>query len=365
LKIYIIIKHDKIGGAEKRFTGLWANLVRQQGVNKYFLILSQELLEELITIDDLKDTLLAFKENIIIHKFSGGYLQNTKQAYKLINSLKSKESYFHFIEFFPAYYPLGAKLLFSITASNLGIYSAKGRVSQYLGTLFSKKVDILDPQIFKSFSSIFGFKKKNISLTPCTYCNTEKFVIEQKQNWIVFLGIFTHIKQPLKYLKSIPTIFKKIEHLNLKDLKFFLLGNDGMETEILEELKLEKYKKIPIEIKFCSNPEEYLNKSKVFVSLQLFNNYPSKSLVEALTSGNIPIVTDNGQTRLLANEDFSYYVKEDFEEEEIASVVEKVFLKSEIEFNEKSTMARNFILNNHTLTKMSDFYKDKFYNFHS
>jgi glycosyltransferase involved in cell wall biosynthesis len=365
LNIYIVIKPDKIGGAEKRFAGLWTSLVKQQNPNNYFLVLSQELLNELLSIDDLKNELEKYKENIIINRFWGGYFQNCLQAHNLIKRLKTKGSYFHFIEFFPAIFPFNTKLLFSITASNLSIYNIKGRVMQYFGALFSKRIDILDPEIYKSCKKIFFYKKKNVFLTTCTYCNNERFVIEEKENWIVFLGNFSHLKQPLKYLQSIPSIYKKVESLNLKGLKFLLLGNDGIEQDMHDEIKLERYNNIPIEIKFSANPEKYLNKSKVFVSLQLFNNYPSKSLVEALSSGNIPIVTDNGQTRLIANEDFSYYVKEDFEPEAIADAVYDILLKDECAFNQKSILARDFILNNHTLIKMSDYYNDKFYNFKS
>lgn len=364
MKVYIIITQDKIGGAEKRFAGLWAQLVKNSDSNNtYYLVLSQNLLNELLEIDDLRETLKNYNSNIIIQQFSGSYIQNLKQANRFISDNNSKDCCFHFIEFFPVYFPVKAKVLFSMTASNLGIYSFIGQAFQYFGGLLATKIDILDPTIYQNFKTLFWFKKKKISLTPCTYCNTEKFIIEEKKNWIVFLGIFTHIKQPLKYLQSIPTIFNKIESLKLADLKFYILGTDGMETEMKTEIKKDIYKNIPIEILFTSNPETFLNKSKVFVSLQKFNNFPSKSLVEAMAAGNIPLVTDNGHTRLLANENFSYYVKEDFANEEIANEVFQIFSLNKDNSGAKANLARKFVLENHTLSKMCAYYSNSFYNF--
>lgn len=361
MKVYIIIKHDTIGGSEKRFVGLWTNLVKQQDNRNIFLVLSQKLLNDLYCIDDFKETLKDYGNNIIIHSFSGNYFQNSVQAYRLLKRFSSPESHFHFIEFLPVISPLKSKLYFSITASNLGIYSFKGRLTQYIAALLANKIDILDPEIYKRFNKLFWFKRKNIFLTPCTYCNTDKFKIEEKKNWIVFLGIFTPIKQPLKYLKSIPAIYKKVQTLNLSDLKFFIFGTGELEAELLQEYKGDIYRNIPIKIEYISNPETILNKSKIFVSLQKFNNYPSKSLVEALSSGNLPIVTDNGHTRWIADEKFSYYVKEDFSETEIADQVFSILNLSKEEFEVKSNMAREFILENHNFAKMSNYYSEIFY----
>ena len=132
-------------------------------------------------------------------------------------------------------------------------------------------------------------------------------------------------------------------------------------SELLAEAKNEIYNGLPIEIKFTSNPEEILNKSKVFISTQLFNNYPSRSLVEALAAGNLPVVTDNGQTRWIAKENFSYYVKEDFSETDIADAVYEIMKLDNNAFIEKANIARVFVTTNHTLKKMSNYFQEKIY----
>jgi GalNAc-alpha-(1->4)-GalNAc-alpha-(1->3)-diNAcBac-PP-undecaprenol alpha-1,4-N-acetyl-D-galactosaminyltransferase len=54
-----------------------------------------------------------------------------------------------------------------------------------------------------------------------------------------------------------------------------------------------------------------LKKSKIFVSLQQHENYPSQSLIEAIATKNIIIATDVGDTRKIVKEKYSKLISID------------------------------------------------------
>jgi glycosyltransferase involved in cell wall biosynthesis len=63
-----------------------------------------------------------------------------------------------------------------------------------------------------------------------------------------------------------------------------------------------------IQIRYEPDPIRTLLRSKVFVSLQDVENYPSQSLLEAMTCGCAIVATDVGLTRQLLNEDCAILV---------------------------------------------------------
>jgi glycosyltransferase involved in cell wall biosynthesis len=54
-----------------------------------------------------------------------------------------------------------------------------------------------------------------------------------------------------------------------------------------------------------------LARTKIFVSLQRYENYPSQSLLEAMASGCAVIATDVGDTRLLLDESCALLIPRD------------------------------------------------------
>jgi len=94
----------------------------------------------------------------------------------------------------------------------------------------------------------------------------------------------------------------------------------------------------------------------VFFSLQMRNNYPSKSLLEGIAAGNIPLVTDVGTTRLIARPEFSYYVPENFSADDIAGELLQILSLDETTLQEKMTAARTFISNNFTIQTSAAYY---------
>jgi glycosyltransferase involved in cell wall biosynthesis len=57
-----------------------------------------------------------------------------------------------------------------------------------------------------------------------------------------------------------------------------------------------------VTIRFEPRPTRILNRSSIFVSLQILENYPSQSLLEAMACGNAVVATDIGETWRLVDE---------------------------------------------------------------
>jgi glycosyltransferase involved in cell wall biosynthesis len=239
------------------------------------------------------------------------------------------------------------------------VLSKKEKLIIYTSILISGFADILNPAVQKKISSWCFWKRRRIHKTSNSFCDTDIFKplpLSEKKNWIVFLGRFSSIKQVKELLIAIPLIHAELKARFHAGFHFFILGHGEMESELLDIKQGPAFKDIPIDIQYQKDPQRILNQSKVFLSLQLHNNYPSRSLLEAMASGNIPLVTDNGETRMLARPEFSYYVPEKFTAEQIADQLIKIFALTDEEFLTKTKMARQTVIDNHTMDKMKDYY---------
>lgn len=153
-------------------------------------------------------------------------------------------------------------------------------------------------------------------------------------------------------------IFDRLKLIGKENVSIFLLGRGELSDAINKKLESEAYEGLSIITKFEEQPYKILNTSKVFLSLQLYNNYPSKSLLEAMAAGNIPLVTDVGQTRWVAKPEFSYYIPEKFTSEELAKSITDIFKMDKDLWKEKIMAARQEVITNHTLSQMKDYYQE-------
>lgn len=103
------------------------------------------------------------------------------------------------------------------------------------------------------------------------------------------------------------------------------------------------------------NLNDLLRRSYIFLSLQDFDNYPSQSLIEAMVNGCTVIATDFGETRkLVQTSNGNILIDKDITQlsEAIESLLTKESLVNYGNFQ--------FILDNHTLEKYSEYFYDNF-----
>lgn len=362
-KCYYIITYHGIGGAEKRFIELCSYLQQKQRSFDFYMIMPEQLFAAVKENQETYKLLQPWKNKVITYDIYmyGPILQFQKQLYRFICRHTTANDILHFVITFPSFvFPLKhKKIIYSLTESSLQNVNFKGKALYLLNVLRAKYIDVLDPSVHKKISSYFFFKKKKISLTPGSFVDTTIFKPAdnyQKENWFVFLGRFFFVKQIVELLRTVPQLCEKLEASGIKNYKFIFLGYGQLEPEIQSIMALPEYKGLPVEIKKTNDPETILAKSKVFFSLQLRNNYPSKSLLEGMAAGNIPLVTDVGTTRIAAAPEFSYYVPEYFTATDIADQLIAILKLDEAELKSKMNAARNFVEKNFTIQASADYY---------
>ena len=361
--VYYIIPTAGIGGAEKRFIELWCYLRQQQTAFDLNLIISEQLYAALKNNKTIYNLLQPHEDKIMTYRidFNEPIIKFQKKLYRFVCEHTTADDILHFILSFPTYiFPLKHhKTVYSLTESSLANVNIKGRILYLLNTLRSKYTDILDPIVHKKMSRYFFFKKSRIQLTPGSFTDTDIFKPAdgyKKENWFVFLGRFFYVKQAVQLLKAVPEICEKLNASGFTGFKFIFLGYAQQEQEMHDIINTSVYKDLPIEIKMTNNPEEILAKSKVIFSVQLRNNYPSKSLLEGLAAGNIPLVTDVGTTRMIAAPEFSYYVPEHFSANDIAAQLISILSLSDDALQTKMRSARSFVENNFTINASATYY---------
>jgi len=358
-KIFLILSTDNIGGAEKRFVGLWKSICETRKDIDFVLTLSPKLYSTLSQQDAFANALVLFQDHVIQFDLTGGF-KKFQAAVKQFNEKYLRENdILHFVGDHPLLPLPGRKQVYSITQSSLKNLNFSGRLGQLAGISKSDKIDILDPNIYNKVCRWFFYKRKHIHRTSNSFCDLDfsnAMPFEQRNDWFVFSGRFELMKQVKQLLMALPSLYKEIKNKATKDLHFYFMGYGSLENELKEMMGDQHYKDLPITITYSDRPGDILSKSKIFFSVQLHNNYPSRSLIEAMATGNIPVVTDVGQTRWLAKPEFSYYVPENFQANDIINAVRKIYSETDSLLSTKSVMARQLVMAEHTIEKMRDYY---------
>ena len=247
--------------------------------------------------------------------------------------------------------------------SNLVWHLEKGLLSrfdsQYRILRDADHVDFLSEGLVKELRELMppGDFPKKYSISPCSFINYENFRPQYpKENSVVFMGRLVKLKNPLLFLEAVK-IFNSAydEH---KEITFFVLGAGPEEAAMRRYAQKHDLNNVMFEGK-VSRPEKYLQKSKIFISIQQTENYPGQALMEAMACENAIIASDVGETRKMVTEKEGELVKLDAKE--IAKTLVKL-ISNENDLIKKGKNAREKVMREHTIEKFTEYFYSLFEN---
>lgn len=142
---------------------------------------------------------------------------------------------------------------------------------------FGQKVHLLSPYVNCSV-----FQPANFN--PC---------LENAKN-LLFVGRLVERKDPITPLLAVKML-KEVE----PEIKLHILGSGPLYPKMLELTKTYNLTKNVIFHGLVTDTSAYLFYNAIFLATSPFTNYPSKSLLEAMSAGLAIIATDVGETHLL------------------------------------------------------------------
>ena len=198
------------------------------------------------------------------------------------------------------------------------------------------------------------YKKKltNCYISPCSFTDYEEVdrheVSERRGLDFVMLSRLDS-KKGFDLIINALLIHESSFSEKVIDLYFY--GKGPLYDEIVKRTK--SLTKSNVTIRYAKSPISVFKNSKVFLSLQKYENYPSQSLLEAISSGCFIIATDVGDTRSLLNESNSLLIKD---ENELLDAIYKI--QSDFEYYEKKAkLSSHSIRKTHSIERFSSYFK--------
>ncbi len=203
----------------------------------------------------------------------------------------------------------------SITDPNLAhlVGSPLGMPIYYSALKRCTLVDALTERILEDLVNR-GISPRKIAVSPGSIIDADQFVsVEDKLPWVVFAGRFIEEKNPMLFVRALPLI-----KAAYPAARFLLLGHGPLRQQILDEINRLGISEV-VTVAFHANIAPVLARAQVFVSLQINDNYPSQSLLEAMACEAAIVATDVGLTWKLVDADTGIRVKP--EASEVAKAV--------------------------------------------
>ena len=134
----------------------------------------------------------------------------------------------------------------------------------------------------------------------------------------------------------------------MTEFKIYILGNGDLKREI-EDLVENNNLEDRVFITYSPSPIEYLKRTKIFLSLQKDENYPSQSLLEAMATQNAIIATDVGLTRKIVKKEWGLLITNKGE------LIKSLVNLEHFETCKMGKSAMKFVKENHNVVKFHSY----------
>jgi len=346
----LIFSSAKPGGVERRFFRLFRYLKLHK--NDVHLIVSEETYKYFNDND---------KSNITVFKKEKGLFKNTLNILKIIKIQNIKMIHCAFnpsllsvmLGFFSPLYRYKVSISsVAWTKNRKNNFTLIEYLSFQLTFLLVDKIDFLSPMIYEKQKNIFSFKKDKSLISPCSFTDYNlfvPFVNDAKDIDIVFVSRLTEGK-------GIEFMMDALEEIVNRKLNVIICG-DGPYREYILQHNANIIHNIKVE--YVKSSLYYLQKSKIFLSLQEGNNYPSQSLIEAMACECAVIASNVGETELLVKNEVTGFLVSLNSREISKKII--YLLNNENKLNEIGKNAKEFVKSNHTLEIFAKYFREEIF----
>lgn len=365
------------GGAERRFAYLFSYLSKKNPCSVY-LITNQAAFDGLSKlIDGFGD----YESNVFTISDSKGHslisklfkLRQMIFFFKSLLFLKSmKITHVHFpvnpsgyafaLSFFLSF--MNISMSCSVVNSIKRSKSDFSRIQYLLWKRVIKKslwIDFLSPSIATNMKAIFGFiiKDKRSSISPCSFSYSAdlKFSLQEdfseieakKKIDVLFLSRFISGKGVEVLLHAL----KILEDQRIK-MRVTIAGFGELEGYIQDSIKNFSY--VDCEICFSLNPMSLLEVSRLVLSIQQYENYPSQTILEAASCFATIIATNVGDTPMICNSKNSVLI--DYDPLSLANAIVALLGNTKLRRELSSTLYSD-VKQKHSVEVFSNYFTDR------
>lgn len=358
MKIAILLNIKKYQGGAERRIARYSNYIMSKGLAEVYLIVEGDKKN----IDPFVEKYI-FAENI-------GSIRKIRSFTEFFKVLKEVQP--DIFQFFDCsgslvfYYLIGKMLSKKVVCDMASIYIPSGYFYSLLGKfvclpflstidgifcLYPSKVTTLK-RLLSNFPINLFSRNLTIVSSPCSFTDLDLFQPKpKKKNHVVFSGRLVSFKNPLLYLKAVSKCQSLFRQLGYKS---FILGMGPLKEEVQKQIIEYSIEDI-VDFREDVDTSKFLSESKVFLSIQEDENYPSQSLLEAIACGNFIIATNVGDSHLIVKKPFGVLVNKDLED--ITIELEKAMRDLIDDDYEKSIIknARNFAEEHFSIKEYSEF----------
>lgn len=354
---FFVVAKGKPGGAERRFFYLYEYYLNKGDVP--YLIINSELFNSLPT-EKLSNSNI-FKMKLNGHKF----IAPIKYIfYSIVYIHKNKIKHVHFCVN-PSFYSflmanilrlLGCTTSVSIVNSIVRSGSDLSLIDKLIWKNTIKSVDVIDmlsPSIRTNMYNVFGlavFQQKKVSISFCSFSKLADLIRSEGRDDTSYTSrIYDFIfASRLIEGKGLDLLLDAMGLCDAEGHKFtVVICGSGPLADKVKSVTLNNVNLIYLD--YVQDMKEVLYLSKVALSLQRYENYPSQFLLEALAANCNIISTDVGDTRLLLNEEISTLIANDL------ISLKNALIKTNYDSSLKRKAAVNGALEHHSVKSFANY----------
>ena len=300
------------GGAERRLLAHLGTFVQGTSVCEVYWASNASLVDELVKgrIVDEQDIRSRF---IPLDDCALGGTVNPAAFFKMMDRFQIDVLHFPLIQgsLIPLYMALYAKRRYRVVATvAYADYAAREWTrlhTRIAGSLLLRRAQLID-SLYPVFKKTYPNLSPKTRITPCSFTDYSLFTPHYpKAKEVVFCGRLIASKRPDLFVDAVHELQLNADPSVLQGWRFRIVGGGEMRGSLLDRIQRYGLTSV-LSVEQTPTTFSILNGSSIFVSLGLYENYPSQSLLEAIAAGNAVLATDVGETRRLLDESFACLV---------------------------------------------------------